>query len=76
MYLLKIISTHSQFKNHKFQKIKDDQSLTWDQTCTRRNELLYKSDRDTLEELRRKGRPCYRNDSWDKLTGAGGQKKQ
>ncbi|KAI6171702.1 hypothetical protein M3Y98_00891600 [Aphelenchoides besseyi] len=59
----------------KLKGVREDQSLTWDQTCTRRNELLHSADQDAVRELRRKGRPCSRNNSWERLTGLGGKKR-
>ncbi|KAI6240550.1 hypothetical protein M3Y99_00449900 [Aphelenchoides fujianensis] len=60
----------------QLKQIKEDQSLTWDATCTLRNQLLYGADQAAVRELRRKGRPCTRNDSWDRLTGVGGANKK
>ncbi|KAI6185065.1 hypothetical protein M3Y97_00664800 [Aphelenchoides bicaudatus] len=54
----------------ELKQVFDDRSLSWDQSCTRHNEILYKADREVMEELRRKGRPCFRNESWEKLTGS------
>ncbi|KAI6234363.1 hypothetical protein M3Y99_00808100 [Aphelenchoides fujianensis] len=60
----------------QLKQIKEDQSLTWDATCTLRNQLLYGADQAAVRELRRKGRPCTRNDSWERLTGVGGANKK
>ncbi|KAI6240529.1 hypothetical protein M3Y99_00447800 [Aphelenchoides fujianensis] len=60
----------------QLKQIKEDQSLTWDATCTLRNQLLYGANQAAVRELRRKGRPCTRNDSWERLTGVGGANKK
>ncbi|KAI6217987.1 hypothetical protein M3Y99_01737700 [Aphelenchoides fujianensis] len=60
----------------QLKQIKEDQSLTWDATCTLRNQLLYGANQAAVRELRRKGRPCTRNDSWERLIGVSGANKK